>query len=213
MQKSSKIIFLVLIAGLLIFLFGLAVGGSISSKNYQTSLKTAKSQLINDFEQKLAFRMKKGLVFWGSSKIFTTGLEEGESDATANYSVTGEIKNIDLKNNAISVKVENKYESGSLFTYLDEPDFYVKTVKADNLTKIIKRERKNNESRLEEEQWEKVKIDGEIMLVPIPSSPFTETEISIQDLRIGSKATIETESAFNLKDDKEIKAKKMVVDF
>lgn len=213
MQKSFRIIILLSVAGLIVFSSGFLIGKNISSKNYQTSLKTAKSQLINDFEQKLTLRMKKGLIFWGSSKTFATGLEEGESDATANYSVTGEIKNIDLKNDAISVKVENKYENGGLFAYLDEPDFYVKTVKADNLTKIIKRERKNNESRLDEEQWEKVKIDGEIMLIPIPSSSFTETEISIQDLRIGSKATIETELAFSPKDNEETKAKKIVVDF
>ncbi len=209
MQKFFKIVILLFFVGVITFSSGFLIGKNISFKNYQTSLK---NQLIAEFEQKLAFRMKKGLVFFGSSKTFLSGFEE--DSAEKKYFFEGNIDNIEFENNTISIKVENKYETGGLLAYLNEPDFYIKTVRVDNLTKIIKREIKNNEELgLEKEQWKEVKIDGKNMLVPIPSSSFVETEISIKDLKSGSKAMIETESAFNLRSNGEIKAKRIVVDF
>ena len=208
MKKTNRNAILILLSGFFIFLLGIGVGKSVPLS--ESSYKNVKEQVIKDLEQKLNSKAEKRLIPPNLSNA-SQETEQMES------SLTGEIVEIDSQNNIIKVEVENKYEGGNLFSYLEEPDYYIKTIMIDRQTKVVEKERKDNENFKREMQeyreYMEKRREGELSESDRPVSPksFIEIEVAIRDLESGAKVFVESEIEFNLSGDKEISAKKIEI--
>lgn len=200
LNKNLILIAVGLVAALLI---GISIGVIISVDS--TEVSDTKAKIISDLRQKMISKSEKRLLPF----IFTTDFQQ--SSRLKNF-LEGELVKIDTQGNKIEVRVDNRYEGGEFFGYLEEPDFYIKTVSIGDETKIIRKERKNEQDfRRETEAYLKgikEKKSGEMIT---PPAPFIEKAVSIEDLKIGSKVSVQSETGFNLKENKEITAEKIEI--
>lgn len=200
MQKN--IIVLVAVA-LIALVVGYGIAAVSAPKVDVEALKKEISQkTINSLQQKLNSKIQKGLI------PFPGLMEEFSAKRTF---ISGELTAVDAKNNVIKVKVANPYRGGSLFDYLDEPDYYVKTVKIDKETAVVKREMKTPEQLEKERKGTPKEAMEEGMPYPYIVPPYQETEIAIKDLKQGLTVSVESETEFELKSPKTITAKKIMV--
>lgn len=208
MKKINKNAILILLGGFFIFLLGVGIGKSIPLS--EVSYKNIKEQVVKDLEQKLNSKAEKRLIPFNLS-------DASQKKEQTENSLTGEIVKVDSQNNIIKIKVENKYRSGNLFSYLEEPDYYVKTVIINKQTRIFKKERKSSEDFRREMQeyreYMEKRREGELPEGDRLISPksFIEIEVAIQDLKNGAKVFVESEIEFKLSEDKEVSAKKIEI--
>jgi len=182
MNKKIKIILLIGIVG---FLCGFLVAKSLTP-----DLAQVKKSIVDDLRQKLNSRIEKGLIpFFGFP------------EEVALTSLSGEL--VKIEENILEVKVRNDFLGGDLFDYLNQPDFYLKKVKVDEATKIV--ERKGKEMEQLRKEMEELKGGA------LPLTPYTETEISREDLKEGVSVSVEAKTEFRLEEDKVIEAETVAV--
>ena len=188
-----------LIVGAFALILGIGIGVAISRNPSSPSFEVSERQIVQALNDKLDSKVKNELISFNLSR--TIKMEEG---APVSY-LTGKILKVNAQNNTIEVKAGNIYKGGDLFSYLNEPDFYVKTVKIDSQTKIV---RAGNGTEKEMPAAREGIESGGNELISKKSAP-AEIEMTISDLKVGSKVSVETDPALNIKDNSEIKAKKI----
>jgi len=205
--KNNQIIILggSAVAIILIFLLGIAIG----AKSRGTYQSPSNNQIIADLQQKLDSKAQKGLIpiMIGRGSAANSQLKNN---------LTGQIET--AAGNILAIRFDNRYDSGNIFAYLDEPDYFVKKFRINKDTKIIAKQRKDPEIvRKEMEDYlakmkaakEKNNTNSDLIL---PLSSYTEKEITINDLKVGTSATVETVSGFNIKDNSEAIVAKITVE-
>ena len=208
-KKSSNPALAVMM--LVVFLLGNIVGANIVSKNGsiygKDGEKKTRERIVAELDQKLKDKAQKNLIPISASTLSLT--------EKAQLYLHGEASGIDQDKKILDIKVENRYNIGSLISYLDEPDFYVKKVIVNDATKIIEKKRKSTEQYQSEinEYREGMKKMEEGKMLPTPPSVYIETEISLKDVQNNSRLYIEAEKDFSLKNDNNIIAKKIEVNF
>ena len=179
MQKKTNLI--ISIIGLLVA-FGLGFG---IGKSTSPGLKMTESQFLSDLEGKLESKTEKGLLF----------LDPSYGEKIVRTSLSGEV--IKREENTFTVKVANRYQGGKLFDYLNEPDYYQKTVKLEKDTEIVKLIFKETQ-------------ETSLSLEDIPF-PFEEKEASFLELKEGTKVFVEAKSEFDLAKTEEIPARRIEI--
>lgn len=183
---KTKFLALVLFISVVFSFLGFFIGSSLTVANIE-------ADMLSELRQKLDSRVEKGLI------PFLFGMIEEEIEQT---SLFGEI--INIENNLIEVRVLNYYRGGDLFDYLRESDDYLKTVKIEDDTEIVKRETKS---------LEEMKLPDEIGLEEIMlPEPYKETRFSKEDLKKGITISVEAKKEFGLEENEVIGAKKIIAE-
>ena len=199
METKIKNVISLLIGAIIIFLAGCFFGKSLVPVVDVGKVKLeVKQEMLNGFRQKLNSKIEEDLL-----PMFVRLRERGEMPLT---SLTGKISVVNVQNNTLKVKVSNLYEAGDFFDYLNEPNYYIKTVRVDEETKIVEQESRDRGEYIKE--MEEYARKGRVGPAP---EPYIETELSIEDLEEGWEVTIDTESEFKLEEEKVIQAKKIII--
>lgn len=202
MPTEIKNAILFVTGAIVVFFVGYFVGKNlVPVVDVEKVAQEAKREMLNDFRQKLNSKIEEGLL-----PTFARYREIARGGEISLTSFTGEVLAIDIQNNALKVKVANRYEEGDFFNYLNEPNYYIKTVKIGEATKIVKQENKDRGEYLKE--MEEYKKSGEEGSAP---EPYIETELSRENLKEGQKVTVDAELEFKLEENKAIQAKKIIV--
>ena len=192
MGPGKKIIWL-LAGGVIIFFSGFFLGRFSLSLADGEKIREA---TLNELREKLALKTKDDLIsgrFWGEPR-------ESLLD-----SLEGEIVSIDRGRSIVKIKVANPYRGGDFFDYLNEPNYYLKEVKIEETTEILERKRKDREVYRQER--EKAEREGKE-----PPSRYIETPLIFKDLKEGEEVEVETGLTFQLREDKVIPAKRIVIE-
>lgn len=198
----SKNLILIFVGAIIIFLGGYFAGkSSVPTVDINLVKQEAKQNLLDSLRQRLNSKTGKGLL-----PMFARYREtDREREETGFASLTGKMSAVDAENNILEVKVANWYKGGDFFDYLNEPDYYIKTVKIGNNTKIVKQKGKDRGKYIKE--MEEYKKSGEKGSAP---EPYIETPLLLEDLEKGQEVIIETELEFKLEENKVLQAKKIV---
>ena len=192
---NKKIIYIFIV----IVIVALSGGvGFLAGKSCCVSPDMVKQNVIMELEQKL--NSKLNLKTEDSLIPFFT--KEKRIDTF----LMGAITTADLQANTLKIQVKNNYRGGDFFSYLNEPNFYIKTVKISDKTIVVRQEMKSVE------EFEKERKASSEDDTGIPLLPYKETKVSIQDLKKGTQITVEAETEINLQDNKTIEAKKIIVE-
>ena len=186
MNKKIIYIFIVIIIAIIFGGIGLLVG-----KDSCVPVDETQKQIMTDLKQKFDSKTKEDLipfVLLGSSEEMY---------------LSGKIDS--LQHDTINVKVKNIFKSDDFFGYLNEPNFYIKTIKISEETEIIKQEMKDSEEFMDEiEEYNKDQTG-------LPPLPFKEISMSVKDLQKDMEVSIETDTVINLKENEIINAKKIII--
>lgn len=121
-------------------------------------------------------------------------------------SLSGKITSIDKQTNTVKVEAPNKYAGGNFFTYLNQPDYYIKIIKINADTEILKREEKDIAQYMKEMgEYGKNGNKG-----PVPMF-YKETKISAENLGKDMDIFVGSESEIKLEGDEIIQAKKIII--
>ena len=186
MNKTILHIFVIVIIAIIFGGIGLLVG-----KDSCVPVDETQKQIMTDLKQKFDSKTKEDLipfVLLGSSEEMY---------------LSGKIDS--LQHDTINVKVKNIFKSDDFFGYLDEPNFYIKTIKISEETEIIKQVMKDLEEFMDEiEEYNKDQTG-------LPPLPFKEIPISLKELQKDTKVSVETDTIINLKENEVIDARKIII--
>ena len=194
MNKKILHILIIIILAVIFTGIGVIIGNNSCASIEDTSslsLDEKQKQIMTDLKQKFDSKVEENLIpfvlLGESEEIFLSGKIDS------------------LQHDTISVKVKNIYKSGDFFNYLNEPDLYIKTIKINDETEIIKQEMKDPEDfddEIEEYNKDQTKL---------PPLPFKEIPIIMEDLQKDMEISVETEVAVDLKGSEVISAKKIII--
>ena len=194
MNKKILHIFAIIILAILFTGTGMFIGNSSGSSIDETlcvSLDETQKQIMADLKQKFDLKVEGNLIPF----VLLDGGEE--------MFLSGKIDS--LQQDTINIKVKNIFKSDDFFSYLNEPDFYIKTIKISAETEIIKQEMKDQEDFDDEiEEYNKDQTG-------LPPLPYEEIPITIKDLQKGVEISVETDVAINLKENEVINAQKIII--
>ncbi len=197
MQTKIRNIILIFAGAIIILFLGCLIGANLTpSVDIDAIKQNVRHETIKELNQKFNSKIEKGLIpFVAQIRI-----------AQTQTSLNGEVVSVDSQTNTIKVNTPNLYEGNDFLKYLSQSDHYVKTVKITQETKIIRQEEKDIEQYLKEvKEYEKQGSKGSL------PNPYSETQLSIDKLREGSKVLIFAESEFKLDEQEFIQATKIVV--
>jgi len=186
MNKKILHILAIIILAVIFTGVGLLIG-----KDSCVSVDEIQKQAMTDLKQKFDSKVGENLIpfvlLGGGDEMFLSG----EIDS--------------LQHDTVSVKVKNIFKSDDFFSYLNEPNFYIKTIKVSGETEIIRQEMKDSEEFMDEiEEYNK----DQTGLSPLP---FKEISVFLKDLQKDVEVSVETGTAINLKGNEVIDAKKIIV--
>ena len=184
-KKNLHVLIIIILA---IIFIGL---GIIFGKNSHVFENESPEQTVVNLKQKFNLKVKENLIPF-------VVMAEGEKTI-----LNGQIDS--LQKEAIDVKIKNVYKGGDFFDYLNEPNFYIKTIKISEETEIIRQEMKDSEEFQDEiEEYNKDQTG------PSPF-PFKEILMSLEELQKDMEVSIGTVLPINLGENETINAQKIVV--